>query len=259
MVAFGQVESLWPAIGAVLIQDNAVYASAGRSSEADGGVALCSFDAATGAQRWATRIGTGTFSQNDVMTATDGRINWRHVKIVPETGELEGAGKGGKSGGIEGLHDGTWTRLGKGRSGNRVFGRVTAEIFVWNDAMLFGYESLVNWNNQNRWCFALPKSKTEGAEKLKTEEYAWRLIMPPDSQVEAMALCANGLLAAGRVCDPKSGKPRGFLWVVSLADGKKQAEYALDSPPVYDGVAVANARVYVSLQSGRIVCFDKAE
>ncbi len=255
MVAFGQVESVWPAIGAVLVRDRWVYATAGRTSESDGGVALCALDASTGQARWATGIGAGTFGLNDVLTMADDKLTWRHVQIEPESGQLTGAGKRGAGGGLEGLHDGTWTRLGKRRSGNRHFGRVTAEMFVWNESMLFGYESLVGWNANNRWCFAVAKSKTAGTGALSPQEYTWRLIMPRDAQVEAMALSGNALLLAGRVCDPKSDAPHGFLWRVSPEDGKQQAEYPLDSPPAYDGLAVAGERVYVSLEDGHVICF----
>jgi hypothetical protein len=51
----------------------------------------------------------------------------------------------------------------------------------------------------------------------------------------------------------------GFLWVVSPEDSKKVAEFPLDAPPVYQGVAVAGGRVYVSLQNGQMVCFGKAD
>jgi hypothetical protein len=257
MVAFGQVESVWPAIGAVLAQDGVVYATAGRSTETDGGVAVCALDAATGQQRWGAQIGQFTYAENDVLTAAGGNIHWRHVQIDPQTGKLEGAGKRGPGGGLEGLQDGTWTRLGKRRSGNRTFGRVTAEMFVWNDTTLFGYECYVNWNSKNRWCFAMPRSRVAGAGKVVPEDYAWRIIMPPGSQAEAMALCANGLLVAGRVCDPQSPQPRGFLWLVSLADGKKLDEFPLDSPPAYDGLAIAGQRAYVALENGTVICLGR--
>jgi len=127
-------------------------------------------------------------------------------------------------------------------------------MFVWNDTTLFGYECFVRWNAQNRWCFAVPKSKTIGNGELSTQDYAWRLIMPNDCQVEAMALCANGLVVAGRVCDAKSDESRGFLWIVLLDDGTKRFEYPLDSPPAYDGLIVADGRVYLSLEDGSVLC-----
>lgn len=45
------------------------------------------------------------------------------------------------------------------------------------------------------------------------------------------------------------------LYVVSTADGKKLAEYKLDSPPVFDGMAAANGRLYLVSNDGKILCF----
>ena len=69
-----------------------------------------------------------------------------------------------------------------------------------------------------------------------------------------MALSGNALLLAGRICDPKSDAPRGFLWRVSPEDGKQQAESPLDSPPAYDGLAIAAGRAYLSLEDGHVIC-----
>ena len=50
-----------------------------------------------------------------------------------------------------------------------------------------------------------------------------------------------------------------MLRAVSAADGKKLAEVKLDSPPVFDGMAAAGGRLYISLEDGRIVCMEGKE
>jgi len=55
-VAFGQVESVWPATGSVLVQDGVVYCTAGRSSYLDGGMYLFRLEAATGKLLGSTRF-----------------------------------------------------------------------------------------------------------------------------------------------------------------------------------------------------------
>ncbi len=46
--SYGQLESVWPVHGSVLIQDNAIYTSAGRNTYLDDGITLYKLDPATG-------------------------------------------------------------------------------------------------------------------------------------------------------------------------------------------------------------------
>jgi outer membrane protein assembly factor BamB len=48
--AYGQLESIWPVHGAVLVQNDTLYATAGRSSYLDGGIVLYRLDPLTGEQ-----------------------------------------------------------------------------------------------------------------------------------------------------------------------------------------------------------------
>ncbi|MHC4329384.1 MAG: outer membrane protein assembly factor BamB family protein [Planctomycetota bacterium] len=48
VVSYGQLESLWPVQGSVLVQDGVVYFAAGRSSFLDGGIMVYGLDATTG-------------------------------------------------------------------------------------------------------------------------------------------------------------------------------------------------------------------
>jgi len=50
------------------------------------------------------------------------------------------------------------------------------------------------------------------------------------------------------------GEKGGLLWVVSAADGAKQAEYTLDSPPVFDGLIAAGRRLYLAALDGTVRC-----
>jgi len=51
------------------------------------------------------------------------------------------------------------------------------------------------------------------------------------------------------------GQNGALLLVVSASDGEKLAEYKLDSPPVFDGMAAANGRLYLATKNGKILCF----
>jgi hypothetical protein len=52
------------------------------------------------------------------------------------------------------------------------------------------------------------------------------------------------------------GRMGGVLWAASAATGEKIAEIRLDAPPVWDSLAVANGRLFISLQDGRVVCMS---
>ena len=46
----------------------------------------------------------------------------------------------------------------------------------------------------------------------------------------------------------------GLLWAVSKTDGQRLAEFRLDSPPVWDGMAAAYGCLYLSNQDGSVLC-----
>jgi len=81
-------------------------------------------------------------------------------------------------------------------------------------------------------------------------------------RVRAMVATKNVLFIAGPpdVMDAKDplgafeGRKGGLLWVFAAADGKKLAEYKLDSPPVFDALAAANGRLYISTVNGKVLC-----
>ena len=44
---------------------------------------------------------------------------------------------------------------------------------------------------------------------------------------------------------------------VSAVDGRKLAEYELESPPIFDGMIAANERLYISTRDGQLLCMGK--
>lgn len=51
------------------------------------------------------------------------------------------------------------------------------------------------------------------------------------------------------------GRKGGMLWIASAEDGSKLAEYKLESPVVWDGIAAAYGRLYLSMENGKVACF----
>ncbi len=83
-----------------------------------------------------------------------------------------------------------------------------------------------------------------GPLDLVDEEEAFK--RPNDPGIQAKLTEQNAAL---------EGRKGGLLLVVSASDGKKVAEYKLESIPVWDGMAAANSRLYLATKNGRILCF----
>ena len=73
-VALGQVESLWPVHGNILVQEGVAYFAVGRQSYLDGGLLLFGLDAATGEVAFSTRIATGHPGLADGRDHGDGTV-----------------------------------------------------------------------------------------------------------------------------------------------------------------------------------------
>ena len=55
------------------------------------------------------------------------------------------------------------------------------------------------------------------------------------------------------------GRKGAVIWAVSAADGKKLAECPLPAPPVFDGMAAAAGRLYISTTDGKVMCLAGGE
>jgi outer membrane protein assembly factor BamB len=84
-------------------------------------------------------------------------------------------------------------------------------------------------------------------------------------RIRAMVLAGEILFVTGPpdVIDPDEpmasfeGGKGGLLRAVSASDGKKLAEYKLESPPVFDGMIAASGRLFISTRDGRLLCMGK--
>ncbi|MHC4399588.1 MAG: outer membrane protein assembly factor BamB family protein [Planctomycetota bacterium] len=74
---------------------------------------------------------------------------------------------------------------------------------------------------------------------------------------EAMALTQTVLFVAGPPDAPDA--EGGVLAAYSVQTGEPLAEYRLDVPPVFDGMAATVGRVYLATKDGRLLCFSGKE
>ena len=247
MVAYGEVESVWPAVGTVMVHDGVAYANAGRTSDSDGGIAVVALDPATGAHRWGKAVAAGQ-RMNDLLAVRDGQVAWYNQRLDAKTGETKPAATVPKDPSMSGMLDGAWTVVPIRRSGNGfAAGSVVANLLAWNEKLIVSPKAAMARDKDG-----LPAEASAKAGSLWTTPFA------RPQQVEAIALAPEAALFAGRTTGA-DGKLAGFLAMFAAADGKKLAELPLWAPPTYDGLAIANGRVYVSLQDGSVVCFGKGD
>jgi outer membrane protein assembly factor BamB len=115
-----------------------------------------------------------------------------------------------------------------------------------------------------------PPPKPGRKDKLNTTKWARpkkpRWSLPVSIRVTAMAVGGPTLLCAGTpdALDPKKpwatyeGKRGGVLMALAAADGAKKTELKLDDAPVYDGMAIADGRLYLSTVNGALLCIGES-
>jgi len=126
-----------------------------------------------------------------------------------------------------------------------------------------------------------PKPKRRGSNKVPPAglKHKWARDIP--LWPRAMVLADKTLFIAGppdfinedeaarRMADPEIlkklaeqdtallGAKGAKLWAVSIADGRKLAEYTLNLLPMFDGMIAAGGKIYIVTTDGKIVCMSK--
>jgi hypothetical protein len=265
-------------IGSVLVRDGIVYATAGRSSYLDGGIGLHRLDAETGRILSRTPIyspdpETGKQPEHtapafvpgaraDILTSDDDHVYLREMVFNEKGAEL----KEGKPHlfTLTDFLDGSWphrsywifgTKVSistgcSGRDRNLIYGR----LLVFDESTVYGYgRQQVHWSNHLQdgayRLFALKRGEKEPLweKKLKI-------------RVRAMVLADDIVFAAGPraetgVWSIDDEKDAGATVVaLSASDGSVLEQYRIDSPPVFDGLAAAYGRLYISAEDGTVIC-----
>ncbi|MCX7886015.1 MAG: PQQ-binding-like beta-propeller repeat protein [Verrucomicrobiae bacterium] len=285
--AFGQLESAWPVHGSVLVLDNKVYFSAGRSSQLDGGIHLYALDAATGKPLHETKLegpdyavsATGKllmlppqpdspkeFDTNfalpqghlsDVLMFDKGTIFMRttafDTELKPQRGKPDLLP-------TSGFLDDTyfkrtpWTF--QGEYGNLIARDRDSVYFVRQFDSLKGLDPMIFFTPGANGYLLFAKTAA-------TKKQAWSVRIPV--RVRAMVQTADRLFVAGPpdVVDPKDplgafeGRLGGLLYAIDPITGKKMAEWKLPAPPVLNGLAAARGRLLVATTDGQLLCLSR--
>jgi len=123
-----------------------------------------------------------------------------------------------------------------------------------------GYLLLADDNNNEPVLDDMTRGATKGMGYTRKKPPVWYKWIPV--RVRGMVLAGSSLFIAGppdivNPVDPTAafeGRKGAKLWAFSKKDGKKLADVKLDSSPVFDGMAAAYGRLYISMQDGSVVC-----
>jgi outer membrane protein assembly factor BamB len=280
-----QLESAWPVHGSILVKDDIAYAAAGRSSYLDSGIFLYELDPMTGKilkQRTLyspdpetdEMIPPDIFvdrktiqgTKSDVLVSAGSGIFMRREKVFgDDTNPMPHLFAGG------GFRDENWF--------NRVSWEIgpvgKSQLLVFTDKRAYGVrayprkgpaKSFQRGNKGHElWAGDRAFAPAGNSRSRKKVTELWSENVPV--RFNALAVAGETLFAAGAIdtidpADPLApfeGRADSKLWAVDGKDGRKLGEYDLEGSPVYDGMAVTAGHVFVSMKTGKVICFTSAE
>ncbi|MBN2450897.1 MAG: PQQ-binding-like beta-propeller repeat protein [Lentisphaeria bacterium] len=267
--AFGQLESAWPVHGSVLVLDGVAYCAAGRTSQLDGGIRVYGLDAVTGEVRYGTRLegpdyAEGDFDTNfnlpmgtlpDVMMSDGETIHMRSAAfakdLTPVRAKPDLVAR-------HGLLDDTYFKRTPW-----TYGGEYARLIVRDKENVFYVRQFDSLRGLDPTVFFTPGAQGYllFAKNMQGEKRSWMGRVPV--RIRAMALAGARLVTAG----PPDVVPRedplgsfedrlgGVLCVMDTGTGNRLSEQKLPSSPVFNGIAVAAERVFLTLGNGSVCCF----
>ena len=268
----GQLESVWPICGSVLINEGIAYFAAGRSSHLDGGIRLIAADAATGSILHENTLTGPEYDGNEIEQNLRLPMGWiadmffkeldyicMHRNRFNKEMKLQKGMPSLKVG--AGFLDDTWFKRKPWSIGTSGFAR----SLVFDDKNAYCLRMFESLRGLDPKVYFTPGSQgyTLYAKPIKKGERIWERRI--SIRGKALALSSHALCVAGPPDvipedDPLAafeGRLGGVLHMINKSDGSTVAEYQLDSPPIFNGAAIAGNRLFLSLEDGSVICFSE--
>lgn len=286
IVAHGQLESLWPVSGGVLVKNGRAYLSAGRLSNLIGGLVGYALDARTARLIWKQSPPSGykytstnkiaPAYRGDVPVSGDGVIQMGHPRwivnvdsgqfasnVVPVRHRLV---KPIAVPILSSNRDGLWdlsrskqqgpTDMGHGFLAQE-FGGVWAQQLVIRNDRIFGFQLPTIKTNY----YSNKQSQSRNNLRLiawdRSYKELWSRELKEGIELVAMIAAGDVLFATGTERGPERPYYKGILWALSTTDGSELARHELDGLPAGEGLVAAFGKLYVTLQDGRVLCLAK--
>jgi len=281
IVARGQVESVWPVHGSVLVDRGVAYVAAGRHTDVDGGIHVHAIDAKTGKSIWQSRAHgdhpllverrRAYSALNRILLCNDRRLYLAQLSFDRKTGKLIGHSQADQAhasilwGGALGLLNEEVLRYPhSGQIGGRKHWRYLGydgDLLAVRDNEVFGvvhrgtHTSDHTWRYEYRgWGKSIGKYPLQGDMVFgATPARRWARALDISPRARVKALLASDDRAFAAVARQSGGEIR----VYSAADGTLLKSIDLDATPAFDGLAAAAGRLYLSAQDGEVVCLGE--
>ncbi|MBT7068507.1 MAG: PQQ-binding-like beta-propeller repeat protein [Verrucomicrobia bacterium] len=281
IVAYGRVESARPILGSVLVENDEVYATAGRHTGMDGGILLARLNLDTGATTAQAPMDSRTASMNNMIVKHgEHLVMGNHTISIAELKHVYPGKPALSSGASSNFEDDTyafrtyWTKSLGTRPEGVFGGDIIGHLLCFNDKFIYGADSYNNKeshkgnkHNMNKAgqgeynLFAKPN--ISDVELRRSATTGWRV--PVNMRVRALVLTEGTLFAAGNADpldpqgtgDAQSGPvDAGLLQGFSTQDGSMTFTHALPSPPLFDGLAAARGALYLCTVDGTLLCLS---
>ena len=258
IVYYGQMESVWPVAGGVLIYDGLAYFAAGRHADIDGGIVVSAVEPKTGKLVWTQnqrQRGTPEIHRStpDVMIGRDGNIEMGPQSFSAKTGRVTEAQEDRFRAGRLGLLSDAWYTRGlalrSGLSELKGPGGTTGQLISFNDsaAVWFKTGTPSHANGELSGTASLSAKSNRGKE--------WTIAVPVKARPKAMVLTPTRIYVAGLSYDSeKDDSPSNAVRIYSLADGALLGKCEAKDQFIHDCLAVSGKRLYATTQSGEIIC-----
>lgn len=275
--------------GSTLLLDDTVYFAAGYSSNLDGGIRLYGVDVRTGEKRCAGTVASGHWGSDgkwgylaDILASNGEKISMRRLGftkklkktggrgrlIVATTGLLEDtwfhrqgwSGRGGKGQlivcddertvsvsspytGLKRRRKGKYRRFNQVGHFHQKFARYTEAFFPVGTTISSkgrGRETKAGWSKDVK---LQPRAMVLAGDRLCVSGWLDAVVIEPKT---------------GRPKDPENPDPHDAVLRVYAADtGKQVSELKIASEPVFDGMAAADGKLFLSLKNGKLLCLGE--
>ena len=283
IVAYGQIESPWPVPGSVLVVDDVAYFAAGRQPLADGGILVFAVEPADGqGSVWVQRLDSVPqkefygasgleFDNFDLLHREGDAVAMSRWLFDRRTGQMTCKAKSGfahlvTGGGGVMAPRGCWSYAPRNESEQVQERPFLQPLVVFRDNTLFGCSEdrhSVYRRDFNRPAgrTSTPSGSTSGRRRRRPRRAAtsgrasgWPAgrhgPLPPPSGPAGQAADRRDGAHPGRPLRGRGqGRPGG-----GLAGGRQAHRPQRTAAPVWDGLAAAGGRLFVTTRDGRVLC-----